>query len=537
MDFTKNLKVGTRVAGLAMILIVLLLTISMVSYLKLNSLGIEIKAVAEENIPVSTAITEVMKFHLEQSVWFERAARFGELRQPEKLKHALQEFKILKEKVDKQIEPAEKVAQTIIQSGHSDDIRRQGEGLLEKLKAIRRHHDEYMTATGNVFESLESSANAQVEKLVEAVEEKDNRLTEEIDTLLNQVEKDSEASALKAEEDEQSAQRLILLGSLLALVLGIGLSFLVTRGIVQVLTAIKNVSDGVADASLQMSASAEQISQGATEQAASVEEASSSMEEMSANIRQNAGNAQQTEQISRKAAEDAQVSGKAVAQAVKAMKEIAEKITIVGEISRQTNMLALNAAIEAARAGEHGKGFAVVAAEVRKLAERSQAAAVEIGKLSTSSMTLSEEASVMLDKLVPSIQKTADLVSEISAACNEQDTGVEQINQAIQTLDQVIQQNSSAAEEGASMSEELSSQAEQLRELIATLISTADRQPHSAKLKTMPANKIRKSFTPKILKPNSAAKAAQHLPATTAQGVQYNLHEPAKGGDEEFERY
>jgi methyl-accepting chemotaxis protein len=183
---------------------------------------------------------------------------------------------------------------------------------------------------------------------------------------------------------------------------------------------------------------------------------------MNATIRQNADNAQQTEKIALKSAIDATESGKAVTDAVTAMKLIAEKISIIEEIARQTNLLALNAAIEAARAGEHGKGFAVVAAEVRKLAERSQAAAAEISKLSGSSMEVAERAGQMLGKLVPDIQKTSELVQEISAASREQTSGADQINSAIQQLNQVIQRNAGAAEEMASTAQELSSQSEML---------------------------------------------------------------------------
>lgn len=226
-------------------------------------------------------------------------------------------------------------------------------------------------------------------------------------------------------------------------------------------------TENVASGSEELSATAENLSQASTEQAANVEEVSASIEEMTANIRQNAENAQQTERIALESSEQAEMSGVAVGQAVGAMKNIAEKISIIEEIARQTNLLALNAAIEAARAGEHGKGFAVVAAEVRKLAERSGEAAREIGDLSTSTVSVSEKAGEMLTKLVPGIQRTAELVQEITAGSSEQLSGAEQINKAVQQLDQVTQQNASASEEMASTSEELSSQAEELQQVMS----------------------------------------------------------------------
>ena len=236
------------------------------------------------------------------------------------------------------------------------------------------------------------------------------------------------------------------------------------RGVV---ADVRTTVDGVASGSVELSATAESLSQAATEQAANVEEVASSMEQMVSNISQNAENARETEHIAQSSASNAEQGGRSVAQTVEAMREIADKISVIEEIARQTNLLALNAAIEAARAGEHGKGFAVVAAEVRKLAERSGMAAAEISELSASSVHVAEEAGKMLSKMVPDIKHTAELIQEITAASNEQQSGAEGVNTAIHQLDQVIQHIASASEEMSSTSSELSSQAEHLKNAVA----------------------------------------------------------------------
>jgi methyl-accepting chemotaxis protein len=299
-------------------------------------------------------------------------------------------------------------------------------------------------------------------------------------------------------------------------------------GLTRTVTEIRTIAGEVSSASQAISAAAVQVSNGASAQAASSEEASSSMEEMGSNIKQNADSAQQTDKIATKSAKDAQESGKCVLEAVSAMKEIATKISIIEEIARQTNLLALNAAIEAARAGEHGKGFAVVAAEVRKLAERSQKAAGEINHLSGTTVKVSEKAGEMLDKLVPDIQKTAELVQEITAASKEQDAGSEQINKALQQLEKVIQQNASAAEEMASTTEELTGQSDQLMSALG-FFRTGETLQAPAARSARPAASLAK------LQEATSYGSPAKKPAKS--GVALKMRETGDRIDKEFERF
>jgi methyl-accepting chemotaxis protein len=241
----------------------------------------------------------------------------------------------------------------------------------------------------------------------------------------------------------------------------------VTVNLGRVIAEVRGGADAVAGASGQLSATAQALSGGTGEQAASVEETTSSLEEMSASIGQNAEGSRRTEAMARGGALNAEESARSVGETVEAMKQIADRISIIEEIAYQTNLLALNAAIEAARAGDHGKGFAVVASEVRKLAERSQKAAKEIGALAGSSVAVAERSGALIRGLLPQIQKTSELLQEIAAASQEQASGVAQVSKAMSSVDQVTQRNASAAEELASTAEELSSQAESLQQAIA----------------------------------------------------------------------
>ena len=270
-------------------------------------------------------------------------------------------------------------------------------------------------------------------------------------------------------------------------------------------------SENIVSASAQIAAAATELSAGATNQASSVEEISSSMEEMTANIQQTSSNSKQTERISVQAAKDIQLSKDSVIQTVHSMKTIASKISIIGEISRQTNLLALNAAVEAARAGEHGRGFAVVAAEVRKLAERSQAAATEIDEVSAMSVDVALKSGEMLTEVVPNIQKTSDLVQEITASSSEQGVGAEQINNAIQNLNVVVQDNATTAEEMAASAEELNNQAEVLKEAVSFF--KIDGYTHRTDM----------GYKKNVEKTSSTHKTASFLKSTSNKGVTIKL--------------
>ncbi len=519
MSFLNNIKIGYKIIGISTILILLMVIVSLYGILKMRNIGEEIKGIAEEDIPLIEIVTSITNHQMQQMILFERALRWGVILK--KSKHARDEFRKDEDEfekigsmADEEIKKAEEIAEEAARNAKTDALREEFEEVEGHLREIDREHEEFEKHVREVFALISQGRLKEAEGLAEKVEREGDDLDHELAEFLVGIEKFTENAVYIAKRDEEEAVRVMILLTIAAFVFGylmaVLISFNITRPLkeavamadrlsegdltvdvtlkgrdetgllmhslknmveklrstcIEIKSSADNVrvaSDQVASTSQQLSSTSEQISQGATEQASAAEEASASMEQMGANIRQNADNALQTEKIALQTSNDANEGGKAVEKTVCDMKKIAEKISIIEEIARQTNLLALNAAIEAARAGEAGKGFAVVASEVRKLAERSQVAAVQINSLSASSVEVAERAGSLLDKIVPDIKKNAELVQEISAACNEQNAGAAQIGKAIQQLDEVIQQNASASEEMSSSSEELAASAEEM---------------------------------------------------------------------------
>jgi len=517
----KEVGVKAKMGFLSAFFLTMILIICLTTYVKLSSLSMAIESVTEKDIPLTDIISKITVHQLEQSISFERALRFGnemktEIAAKERFKHATHTFEELSNKVTEELHLGEELSAEAIKTAYTERNRKEFSHVDSLLREIEKKHTNYENNANKVFAAAIKGDFHTVHVLSEEVESAEEDLNKQLESLLSEIGEFTKDSAEKALETERTLIFILLIMAAVSLVLGMFIAYLITRSIMQQLGAnpgeVRLLAEGIASGDLtldlnsidekkrigvyasminmqqklteivqeiqgnsnqissaasQVSDTANSLSEATSEQAASVEEVSASIEEMGASISQNSENSQVTDKIASDSASAAQEGGSAVDATVKAMAQIAEKITIIEDIAYQTNMLALNAAIEAARAGEHGKGFAVVAAEVRKLAERSQIAASEISTLTGDSVQVAEKAGTLLEKMVPDITKTAELVQEISAASEEQSSGVGQINSAMQQLDKVTQQNAAGSEELAATAEEMQAQSESLQQVVS----------------------------------------------------------------------
>jgi len=361
MGLFTRMKIGSRVLSIVFVLLALLLGTAAFSILRMGGIGEELRTVAEQNIPLTQTAAKLTETELKISQGLDRGIRLAEKGNQSALADLRQEVESSGQTMEQLVSQGMQTIDLAVREAHSLDERRQFEELAKQIKEIEAELSEFRRHVADTFVQAATGQIGSAENLVLEAQKEADHANKLLTAFQAGTDRLTHESVTKAEKDEHSAIFLMLILAGSAVVIGLLLGIVVTRGITRVLTEVMSGADNVTLASRQLSAGSEEISQGAAEQAASVEEISSSMEEMAANISQNAENAQLTEKMATQAAADAQTGGEAVTAAVDAMRKIAEKISIVEEIARQTNLLALNAAIEAARAGEHGKGFAVVA--------------------------------------------------------------------------------------------------------------------------------------------------------------------------------
>ena len=530
---TSHMKLSTRMVFLVGSLLAAMFVSNGISIYKINIIGGYLVEIAEEDIPITNLLAEITTKQVKQALELERAVRISlEYDQyHEKFDIANKKFLTLSKAINSYVDSAQVLAEQGVEYAHNSVAADKFRSIGKELSEIEGKHklfDEHGIELLNNIKQF--GFNAEIEELFLGIEEEEELLIHELETLLHDLEGFTENTALEAESVEQLALKLIVLIFVLGSIIGLIVSITTFRsvnkqmgndprcimkfandisdgelrpndgestekkltgvfnamvnmrvGLAEVVDSIKLSAAEVQKGSVKIAEGNQNLSSRTEQQASNLEKTASNMKEMTGSVKQNADNAKQANELVKTARERAECGGDVVGNAVSAMNEIshssskiADIISVIDEIAFQTNLLALNAAVEAARAGEQGRGFAVVASEVRSLAGRSATAAKEIKDLIQDSVVKVESGTELvnrsgetLEDIVSSVKKVSDIVAEISMSCEEQSTGIDHVNDAIGLMDDLTKQNATLVEQVATSSETIGMQAEELRKSVA----------------------------------------------------------------------